>query len=85
MWLEAELTVRDLHDAENFTALKAVARRVEHVWLTREEIERLAGGRSQEPTWREQFERMLEYAASKGWVNESGAIRVHVDWSGEPS
>jgi hypothetical protein len=79
--VDAALSVRALRDAEDFTALKVVAQRADHVWLTREEIERLAGDRSRDPAWRDQLETMLAYAASKGWVNDEGAVRAHVEWA----
>jgi hypothetical protein len=79
--VDAALSVRALRDAEDFTALKVAAERVDHVWLTREDIERLAGERSRDPAWRDQLEKMLAYAASQGWVNDEGAVRAHVEWT----
>ncbi|WP_327048241.1 hypothetical protein OG320_10385 [Microbispora sp. NBC_01189] len=81
MWLDAELSPRSLHDAEDFTALKVTARREDHVWLTREDIIRLAGDHGRDPEWRGRLDRMLEYAASKGWVDDAGAVRAHVEWT----
>jgi hypothetical protein len=41
---------------------------------------RTASGRSDDPGWTTQYDAMVAYAASKGWVNESGtAIRAHLE------
>jgi hypothetical protein len=31
------------------------------------------------PTWRDDFDRMLAYAKSKGWL-QGDAIQAHVEW-----
>jgi hypothetical protein len=43
-------------------------------------VRQLAAGRVGE-SWAEDFEKMLTYARSKGWLDESGnAIQAHVEW-----
>jgi hypothetical protein len=76
----SELPVRmRLEEAEDFGALKVVAHRPEHVYLSPQEIRRLAGADAS-PSWLRDFERMVAYAKSQGWVREDGAIRAHVEW-----
>jgi hypothetical protein len=49
---------------------------VEDAWLRRE----LAGARLA-PEWEPQYEKMVHYARSKGWVREGPlAIRAHISW-----
>jgi hypothetical protein len=50
----------------------------DHVWVDRAALEALAGDLTQDAAWQRSLESMLTYAASKGWVDESGAIRAHV-------
>ncbi|MGH9016876.1 MAG: hypothetical protein ACRDY1_03925 [Acidimicrobiales bacterium] len=42
-------------------------------------VERLAR-RSVGPGWDEEFAGMLDFARSKGWLTEEGAIRAHIEW-----
>jgi hypothetical protein len=42
-------------------------------------VRRLASGRVP-LAWDDDFAAMLSYAGSKGWVDEMGAIRAHVEW-----
>jgi len=49
-----------------------------HVFVRRDALERLAGELAQDPDWRRSLDGMLEYAASKGWLDEEGAIQAHV-------
>jgi len=45
-------------------------------------VRRLAAGRV-EPGWDEAFAGMLDYARTKGWLDEPGnAIKAHVEWPG---
>ena len=47
-----------------------------------EAVRRLAAGRVPEE-WDGEFAAMLEYAGSKGWLDDSGeAIQAHVEWVG---
>jgi hypothetical protein len=77
MQLEVQPQLAAMRDPDDFTSLSVVV--PQHVWITRAEFERLAGDRAGDPAWREGFERMLAYAASKGWTDESGAVRAHVE------
>ncbi|MEA2177896.1 MAG: hypothetical protein QOG77_1193 [Solirubrobacteraceae bacterium] len=45
-------------------------------------VKRLAGDRANDPEWSAGLEKMLAYAASKGWMDPSGtAIQAHVEWA----
>ena len=37
-------------------------------------------GRSLDAAWDEAFEGMLAYAATRGWIDDDGAVRAHVEW-----
>lgn len=80
MELDGALALVAMRDAETFTSLKVVARRAEHVWVSREELIRLAGEHARDTEWQARLDGMLAYAASHGWVNDKGAVRVHVEW-----
>jgi hypothetical protein len=52
----------------------------EAVWVQPEAIRRLAAGRV-DGTWDAAFSRMVEFARTKGWVDETtGEIRAHCEW-----
>jgi hypothetical protein len=52
----------------------------EHAFITIDAVRRMAKGRV--PVgWDERFVEMLEYARTKGWIDEGGnAIQAHVEW-----
>lgn len=51
----------------------------DHVWVSVEVVRRMAAGRVDDG-WDERFASMLEYAASKGWLDADGAhVRAHVE------
>ena len=37
-------------------------------------------GTSLDPGWETKFIGMVDYAASKGWVDEDGSLRAHIEW-----
>ncbi len=56
-----------------------VARFDEHAWIAITELERLAGNAAT-LEWKAAFATMLEFARSKGWVDDDlGAVRGHVE------
>lgn len=81
MELHADLTVNELRDAADFGSLKVVASTPSHMWIAREDFARLAGAQADDPSWRDGLEKMFAYAETKGWVNEDGAVRAHIEWS----
>jgi hypothetical protein len=50
----------------------------EHVWLDPEAVKRLAGDGAG-PEWPARFDAMIEFARSKGWVDDAGRVRAHVE------
>jgi hypothetical protein len=51
----------------------------DHVYVDRAALEGLAGDHAQDPDWQRSLEAMLQYATSKGWVDDTGAIRAHIE------
>jgi len=66
--------------ARNETAWPdAVARHEEHVWVRIDAIRDLAAPQVG-AEWEQGFEKVLEFARSRGWVDEeAGAVRGHVE------
>ena len=64
------------------TAALGIARVDEHAWVSVDGLRQLAGSAAT-PEWEASLDGMLEYARSKGWVDdELGAIRAHVERAG---
>ena len=52
----------------------------EHVWIDVSRLRQAGLGQSDAPDFGERFDAMITYAASKGWLDESGArVRAHVE------
>jgi hypothetical protein len=51
----------------------------EHVWLDAGAVKRLAGDAAGE-RWLADFENMVEFARGKGWTDEAGRVRAHLEW-----
>jgi hypothetical protein len=79
-----------LEDIDNFRALKVVLTAGElppldlvgrvdgdYVWLDRAWLE--THGRPADPDWTQAFVGMIGYAEKSGWVDDSGAIRAHIE------
>jgi hypothetical protein len=50
-----------------------------HVWVRTDVLRRLAGPAAT-PAWEDSFAAMLDFARSRGWVDdELGAVRGHVE------
>lgn len=59
--------------------LAAVARRDgEAAWVSPDALRRLAP-RGEDPAWLAAFDAMVAFARSRGWVDEGGRIRAHVE------
>ena len=44
-------------------------------------LKRLAGAAAQDPKWLAEFDAMVSYAASRGWVDDEGqALQAHCEW-----
>lgn len=50
-----------------------------HVFIDPETVRALADTLTDDPAWRSGFEKMYDFAQRKGWTNQTGAIRAHVD------
>ena len=49
-------------------------------WITVDSVRRMAKGRVA-PGWDENFDSMLAFARTKGWLDDGGnAIQAHVEW-----
>ena len=52
-----------------------------HAWID-VELLRAASGKADDAVWSAEFDGMVAYAASKGWLDESGtALRAHLERS----
>ncbi|MGW0162074.1 hypothetical protein ACWDUN_22455 [Mycobacterium sp. NPDC003323] len=65
-------------EPEDFSAFKVVVLTAAHSWVDPADLTELAG-RTDDPEWRRQLTGMLSYAESKGWLDEQGRIRGHVE------
>ena len=62
------------------TALAGVGRfDGEHGWFSRAEILRLAGDRARDEGWLEALDGMIAFAVDKGFADDGGAVRAHVE------
>ena len=51
----------------------------DHAWVRTDALRRLAGAIAT-PEWEERFAAMLDYARTRGWVDDDqGAVRGHVE------
>jgi hypothetical protein len=81
-----------LADADNFRAFSVVVTgdadvaealaglgtvEGEHAWLDPAAVTALAGEVGQR--WRADFDAMIAYAASKGWTDDGGRVRAHIE------
>jgi hypothetical protein len=49
-------------------------------WIALDAVRRMAAGQVG-PDWDERFDAMLEYARTKGWLDEAAhTVRAHVEW-----
>ena len=73
--------VADSADPTALSAALAVAGRLdgEHAWINEAWLR--ANTASQGADWQANFEKMLAYAQSKGWI-ENGSIRAHIERPG---
>jgi hypothetical protein len=69
--------VVEVRDSDDFTAFKVVIEVPEHAWIAPGALTELAGRAGDE--WRRNLAGMLAYAASKGWCDEAGRVRAHIE------
>ena len=61
------------------TALGEAGRLVgEHAWISPAWV-RAASGLAGDAAWEKGFAGMVAYATTKGWVDDTGAIRAHIE------
>lgn len=65
-------------EPEDFTAFKVVVVTTAHSWVNPADLTALAG-RADDPDWQQKLAGMVSYAGSKGWLDEQGRIRAHVE------
>ena len=51
-----------------------------HAVLRLGELRRLAGPLSDDPSWGEAFDAMVDYARAKGWGSGTDGVQAHCDW-----
>lgn len=49
-----------------------------HAWIDAESLRTAASALTTDPGWNDGFDRMLDYARSKEWLDADGAIRAHI-------
>ncbi|MEX7469183.1 hypothetical protein AB4Z39_05655 [Mycobacterium adipatum] len=64
-------------EPDDFTSFKVVVVTPAHSWVQPGQLAALAG-RDDDPDWQQKLAGMVSYAESKGWVDEQGRIRAHV-------
>ena len=67
-----------LQNPDDFTSFKVVIREASHTKVRADVIEQLAGDRATQADWQQGFKRMLDYAESKGWLDENG-VQAHIE------
>lgn len=81
MYVEIDLSAvpptAELRDADDFSDFRVIASVPSHVWLAPDVLAELAG-RSEDGEWHQRLAGMVAYAAEKGWVDERGRVRAHV-------
>lgn len=68
----------DVVEPDDFTAFKVVVVTPSHSWVDPGELAALTG-RTDDPEWQQKLTGMVAYARSKGWLDEQGRIRAHVE------
>ncbi len=68
----------EVREPDDFTAFKVVVEVPEHAWIVPDVLTALAG-RGDDDAWRQNLAGMLAYAASKGWCDDAGRVRAHVE------
>lgn len=65
-------------EPEDFTAFKVVVVTAPHSWVDPGDLTALAG-RGGDPEWQQKLAGMIGYAQSKGWTDDAGRIRAHIE------
>jgi hypothetical protein len=51
-----------------------------YVFVDPNTLRRLPGAKSNDLNWLSSLDAMLQLARSKGWVDDAGIVRAHVEW-----
>lgn len=70
--------VVEVREPDDFTAFKMVIEVPEHAWVEPAFLTELAG-RCDDEQWRQDLAGMLAHAKSKGWCDDAGRVRAHVE------
>lgn len=70
--------VVELREPDDFKAFKVVIEVPEHAWIAPDVLTELAGRRGDDE-WQQNLAGMLAYAESKGWCDEAGRVRAHIE------
>ena len=70
--------VVQVREPDDFTAFKLVLEVPEHAWIAPDVLIELAG-RGGDDEWKQNLAGMLAYAAGKGWCDEDGRVRAHIE------
>jgi 3-hydroxy-9,10-secoandrosta-1,3,5(10)-triene-9,17-dione monooxygenase reductase component len=73
---------------EDWPGLEAALRgtaevRDDHAYFSPAGLEGLAGKTAEDEEWQSGFRKMIEYAETKGWLDDAGSIAAHVQWETE--
>ncbi|MUL67832.1 hypothetical protein BOO86_25395 [Mycobacterium sp. CBMA 234] len=68
----------EVREPDDFKSFKVVIEASEHAWIAPDVLTELAG-RGDDEQWRQHLTGMLEFAASKGWCDDAGRVRAHVE------
>lgn len=66
-----------LRDPDTMDEFSIVVKVPDHGWVSAEVLAELAGPVATS-SWLEAVGRMCEYAASRGWTDDSGRLRAHI-------
>lgn len=68
----------EVAEPDDFTSFKVVVVTPSHSWVDPADLTELAG-RADDQDWQQKLAGMISYAESKGWLDEQGRIRAHVE------
>jgi hypothetical protein len=67
-----------VHEQDDFTRFHVVVAEADHTWVHPDAVAELAD-RQGDAEWREKLAGMVRFAESKGWTDDQGRIRAHVE------
>jgi hypothetical protein len=70
--------VLEVGDQDDFTRFSVVVAVPPHAWVDTGALSSLAD-RSEDSAWKEQLGGMVRFAETKGWLDEHGRVRAHVE------